>query len=72
MKVTQLEFIYLDVPFSEYISQYLQSWLPDWRISEIYKLTLDNGIAIWSETLPNYACATVPADIEVQSVRRQQ
>ena len=66
MKVVQLEFIYLDVPFSEHAGQYIQYWLPDWHISQLCKLTLDNGVVGWGETLPNYTCAKVPADIEAQ------
>ena len=64
MKVTQIEFIHLDVPFSAHTNQHMQYWLPEWRISQLCKLTLENGVVGWGETMPNYTCAKVPDDIE--------
>jgi len=60
MKITQVEFIYLDIPFTAHTNQHLQYWLPHWRITQLCKITLDNGIVGWGETLPNYTWATVP------------
>lgn len=41
----------------------MQYWLPHWRIVQICKITLDNGVTGWGETIPNYTWATVPNDI---------
>jgi len=62
MKITQVEFINLDVPFTPHTNQHLQYWLPHWRITQLCKITLENGVVGWGETLPNYTWATVPAD----------
>ena len=70
MKVAQIEFIHLDVPFSAHTGQYMNNWLPEWRISQLCKVTLDNGLVGWGETLPNYTCANVPDDIEARVLNR--
>ena len=41
----------------------MQYWLPHWRIVQICKITLDNDVTGWGETIPNYTWATVPNDI---------
>jgi L-alanine-DL-glutamate epimerase-like enolase superfamily enzyme len=64
MKVKSIDFIYLDVPFSAHTQQYMDYWLPEWRISQICKITLDNDLIGWGETLPNYTWARVPDEIE--------
>ncbi|HXF63794.1 MAG TPA: mandelate racemase/muconate lactonizing enzyme family protein [Caldilineaceae bacterium] len=70
MKVKSLEFIHLDVPFTPHTNQHMQYWLPHWRISQLCKVTLDNGITGWGETIPNYTWAKAPARVEAQVVGR--
>ena len=64
MHITQIELFHLDIPFTPHAGQYLQYWLPHWRIVQVCKLTGDNGRVGWGETIPNYTWAKVPADIE--------
>lgn len=68
MKVVRLEFIHLDVPFTPHTNEYMQYWLPHWRITQICKVTLDNGIVGWGETIPNYTWAKAPAKVEDQVI----
>ena len=70
MKVKQIERIYLDVPFTSHTGKHIQYWLPEWRIFQICKLTLDNGQVGWGETLHNYTWSQVPEDIEKRAVGR--
>lgn len=71
MKVTQLELIHLDVPFEAHTDQHMRYWLPHWRIVQICKITLENGVVGWGETLPNYTWSKVPADIHARVVGRE-
>ena len=64
MKITDIELTYLDVPFTPHTNEHMQYWLPHWHIVQICKLTLDNGVVGWGETIPNYTWARVPDDIE--------
>jgi galactonate dehydratase len=64
VKVQAIEFILLDVPYTEHTNQHMQYWLPHHRILQICKITLDNGIVGWGETMPNYTVAKVPAGVE--------
>ncbi|MBI3943407.1 MAG: mandelate racemase/muconate lactonizing enzyme family protein [Chloroflexi bacterium] len=70
MKISQIDLIHLDVPFTPHTNAHMQYWLPHWRISQICKLTLENGIIGWGETLPNYTWAKVPTDIAERVVGR--
>jgi len=63
MKISQIELIHLDVPFTPHTNQHMQYWLPHWRISQLCKITLENGIIGWGETIPNYTWAKVPDNI---------
>ena len=54
MKVEKVELTFLDVPFTTHAGKFLTYWLPAWRISQICKLTMDNGIVGWGETIHNY------------------
>jgi L-alanine-DL-glutamate epimerase-like enolase superfamily enzyme len=63
MKITQIELLHLDVPFTPYSNQHMQYWLPHWRISQLCKITLENGVVGWGETIPNYTWAKVPDKI---------
>ena len=66
MKIRDIELTYLDVPFTPHTNEHMQYWLPHWHIVQICKLTLDNGVVGWGETIPNYTWAKVPDDIEEQ------
>jgi L-alanine-DL-glutamate epimerase-like enolase superfamily enzyme len=68
MKVKTLEFMLLDVPFTSHTNQHMQYWLPHWRISQICRVTLENGITGWGETIPNYTWAKVPPQVEEQVI----
>lgn len=64
VKVAAIELTYLDVPFTAHTGTHMQYWLPWWRIVQICKITLDNGVVGWGETIPNYTHAQVPDDIQ--------
>ena len=63
MKITQIEFFTLDVPFTAHTNQHIQYWLPHWRITQLCKITLENGVVGWGETIPDYTWATVPNNV---------
>ena len=71
MKITGFELVHLDVPHTLHTNQHMQYWLPHWRISQISKITLDNGVVGWGETIPNYTWARVPDDIEERVIGRE-
>ncbi len=71
MKITDIELTYLDVPFTPHTNQHMQYWLPHWRIVQLCKITLDNGIVGWGETIPNYTWAKVPDNIADQIVGKE-
>lgn len=64
MKVQSIEFILLDVPFTPHTNEHMQYWLPHFRNFQICKITLENGIVGWGETMPNYTVSKVPAGVE--------
>ena len=64
MRVKAIELIHLDIPFKAHAGKHLKYWLPHWRISQICRLTFDNGIEGLGETIPNYTWAKVPSDID--------
>ena len=70
MKIADIELTYLDVPFTLHTNEHMQYWLPYWRIVQICKITLDNDVTGWGETIPNYTWATVPNDIADRVVGR--
>ena len=71
MKITDIELTYLDVPFTPHTNEHMQYWLPHWRIVQICKITLDNSVTGWGETIPNYTWARVPGDIADRVVGRE-
>ena len=71
MKITDIELTYLDVPFTPHTNEHMQYWLPHWHIVQICKITLDNGVVGWGETIPNYTWARVNDDIAEQIVGRE-
>ncbi len=64
MKVVSIELTHHDVPFAPHANQYLQYWLPHWRIAQICRIEFDNGVSGLGETIPNYTHCKVPDDIE--------
>lgn len=70
MKIADLELIHLDVPFTPHTNQHMQYWLPHWRIVQLCKITLENGIVGWGETIPNYTWSKVPTDVAGRVVGR--
>lgn len=70
MKIIEAEFFYLDVPFTPHTNQHLQYWLPHWRITQLCKLTLDNGVVGWGETIPNYTWMKVPENVRERLIGR--
>lgn len=70
MKITGIELINLDVPFAAHTEPHMRYWLPHWRIVQLCKITLDNGVKGWGETIPNYTWAKVPEGIADKVVGR--
>ncbi len=64
MQIKEIELTFLDVPFTRHSNEHLQYWLPQWRIIQICRLTMENGIVGWGETVHNYTWAQVPDQIE--------
>ena len=71
MKIQSIQLTHLDVPFTPHTDRHMKYWLPHWRIVQICRLTMDNGVVGFGETIPNYTWAKVPADIESRIVGRQ-
>ena len=44
MKISAVELFYLDVPFEAHTETQMKYSLPHWRIVQICKITLDNGV----------------------------
>ncbi len=63
MRIENIAFTTLDVPFTEHANRHLGYWLPHWRIVEICEVTLTGGIKGLGETIPNYTWSRVPEDI---------
>ena len=71
MKIQGIELTYLDVPFTNHTEKHMKYWLPHWRIVQICRLTMDNGLVGLGETLPNYTWSKVPDDIEARILGRE-
>lgn len=63
MKVENIEFRLLDVPFTEHADKHLGYWLPHWRIVQLCTVTLTGGTKGYGETIPNYTWSKVPDDV---------
>ena len=70
MKVKSIELTYHDVPFTPHSNKHLGFWLPAWRISQVCRITMDNGIAGLGETIHNYTWSRVPEDIESRVLKK--
>ncbi|MCS6858986.1 MAG: hypothetical protein NZT92_01545 [Abditibacteriales bacterium] len=65
MKIQDIEIFWLDVPFHEVPERHMARTHAGWHISEICRVTTDNGLVGYGETLPNYTWGRVtPATIE--------
>ncbi|MEW6750502.1 MAG: enolase C-terminal domain-like protein [Candidatus Latescibacterota bacterium] len=71
MKITDVELIHLDVPFTPHTDPHMRYWLPHWRIVQLCRVALENGVVGWGETIPNYTWAKVPEGIAARIVGRQ-
>ena len=71
MKVSGIEFIHLDVPFEAHTDTQMKYWLPHWRISQLCKVTLENGVIGWGETIPNYTWSKVPDGVEARVLGKE-
>lgn len=71
MKVENIEFQLLDVPFKDHAGKHLGYWLPHWRIVQICTVTLTGGIKGYGETIPNYTWSKVPEDVFDRAVGRR-
>ena len=70
MKVKAVDLTFLDVPFTAHSNKHLGFWLPTWRISQVCKITMDNGITGWGETIHNYTWSRVPVNVESRILKR--
>jgi len=59
MKIKDIEIIWLDVPFHEIPQRNMTRNLNGWHISEICRVTTDNGLVGIGETLPHYTWGKV-------------
>ena len=64
MQIKEIDITFLDVPFTRHSNEHLKYWLPQWRIIQICRLTMENGVVGWGETVHNYTWAQVPEQIE--------
>src|SRR5436190_8603798 len=65
MRIKDIELITLDVPFHEIPDRNMARSNNGWHISEICRVTTDNGLVGIGETLPNYTwCKVTPEAIE--------
>src|SRR5262249_12351779 len=62
VKIKEIETFFLDVPFHEIPDRNMSRNNWDWRIVEICRVTLDNGVVGLGETLPNYTWSRVSPD----------
>lgn len=70
MQVKDIDITFLEVPFTPHSNEHLQYWLPQWRIIQICRLTMDNGVSGFGETVHNYTWAQVPERIESRIRKR--
>ena len=68
MKIKSIELTHLDVPFTAHTDLHMKYWLPHWRIVQICRLTLENGVVGFGETIPNYTWSKVPENVEERIV----
>lgn len=71
MRVQSVELTHLDVPFTNHTERHMKYWLPHWRIVQVCRLTMDNGLVGLGETILNYTWSRVPTDIEDRIIGRE-
>ena len=69
MKIIDIQVTNLDLQFTPLAHQHLQYWIPSWRIFQVCKITLENGVEGWGETSRNPVGA-IPEDIAERIVGR--
>ncbi len=62
MKITHVERILVDIPFYPIPDRNMARDVAGWHISEVCKVTADNGLIGFGETLPNYTWGRVTDD----------
>ncbi|MDP6502867.1 MAG: mandelate racemase/muconate lactonizing enzyme family protein [Planctomycetota bacterium] len=68
MKIKDIEIIWLDVPFHEVPHRNTERRLSRWHIIEICRVTTDNGLTGFGETLPHYTWGRV-TDAAIERAR---
>lgn len=63
MKIKEVEFFYVDVPFKEIPQRNMERQIHAWRIFQICRIELDNGMEGFGETLPTYTWSRVQEDV---------
>jgi L-alanine-DL-glutamate epimerase-like enolase superfamily enzyme len=70
VKVTEVERILVDVPFTPIAERNMSRQLAGWHIAEVCRLTTDAGIVGYGETLPNYTWGRVTDEAVRRTVGR--
>jgi L-alanine-DL-glutamate epimerase-like enolase superfamily enzyme len=63
MKIKEVEFFYVDVPLKEIPQRNMERQLHGWRIFQICRIELDNGVEGFGETLPTYTWSRVQENV---------
>tara|TARA_A100001037_G_scaffold302838_1_gene335427 strand:- start:556 stop:1803 length:1248 start_codon:yes stop_codon:yes gene_type:complete len=71
MKIENIAFTHLDIPFTAHANKHLKYWLPHWRIVELCTVTLTGGVKGYGETIPNYTWSKVPEDVYDRTLGRR-
>jgi L-alanine-DL-glutamate epimerase-like enolase superfamily enzyme len=66
VKIKDIEFFWLDVPFHEVPQRNMERNNHDWRISEVCRVVTDDGLVGYGETMPNYTWARVNREAAAQ------
>ncbi len=67
MKIERVEITTLDVPHT---NDHLQYWIPQWRIINVCRLVMDNGVVGWGESV-KHAMGAIPEDVADRIVGRE-
>lgn len=67
MNIASVEITTLEVPHT---NEHLQYWIPQWRIIQVCRLEMDNGVVGWGETV-QHAMGAVPGGVAERIVGRE-
>ena len=67
MKIERVEITTLEVPHT---NDHLQYWIPQWRIIQVCRLVMDNGVVGWGESV-KHAMGAIPVDVADRVVGRE-